>query len=243
MIVKRLLVILLLTALMVSPVQAEERLQGDPEAVAAVERMLERLGGREVWARTRTIHLVYEGWRTDPDEPIVERAWRDLTRPTERVEFDARSFKFTRVFTEDSGWVARDNDRRIMTPEELSSNQAFWRFDFYTMIRRFAVADAELRLSFQAPRRVVVTGADGADLGWWEIDGTGQPIRWGATDQGEVLEYVYLPVRKFGNINFPAGGAATDGFWRFQYLTVEVSPYPAKVSLSLPENPERVVTN
>ena len=52
-----------------------------------------------------------------------------------------------------------------------------------------------------------------------------------------------IPVRKFGNINFPAGGAATDGFWRFQYVTVEVSPYPTKVSLSLPENPERVVTN
>ena len=35
--------------------RAERQLQGDPEAVARVEMLLERLGGKAVWARTRTL--------------------------------------------------------------------------------------------------------------------------------------------------------------------------------------------
>jgi len=225
---------------MLTPSYAQEtRLQGEPEAVALAERMIERLGGAAVWARTRTLHLVYEGWRTEPDEPVIERAWRDLTRPAERIEFEGRSFEYVRVFSEDAGWHSRNGEVAPLPEDQVAASRAFWPRDFYTMIRRLAVADQALHLRLVAPRRVIIEAHDGSELCWWEIDRTGQPIRWGSRDGDEALEYVYLPVRSFGNVNFPAGGAATDGFWRFVYTTVDVSPAAMPLSREMPPRPRR----
>ena len=66
------------------------RLQGDPQAVQLVERMLERMGGREATS-TRSLRLEDEGWRTGPDEAALERAWRDLQHPNERIEVEMRT--------------------------------------------------------------------------------------------------------------------------------------------------------
>ena len=230
----RVAVLVLLLVAPTLPSAAQDRLQGDPEAVERVELMLERLGGQEVWARTRSLYLVYNGWRTDPDQPVIETAWRDLTRPRQRMEFEGRTFKVVRALSEDGGWMSRNGELTPIDPDELRADLEFWPYDFYTIIRGFAVADPNLRLSFEPPRRVVVRSATGEDRGWWEIDSTGQPVRWGAYYEDEKLEYVYLPVKEFGNINFPAGGAATDGFWRWEYDVVDASPDPLPVSLDPP---------
>ena len=224
----------LLAIASILPVHAEP-LQGDAEAVALVEKMIDRMGGSAIWSRTRTLHLVYNGWRTNPDEAMIEHAWRDLAKASSRTEFHARSFTVIRVFTPETGWLKINGEVRAMTEQEHKNNIAFDPKDFYTMIHRFATGDQDLRLAFEEPKRVRVSAAAGQDLGWWEIDDSGQVLRWGAEDEGEQLEYVYLPFRQFGNISFPAGGAATDGFWRWTYDVVEVSIEPIPVSMKMPE--------
>lgn len=211
-------------------------LKGDTQAVALTEKMVERLGGAEVWSEAKSLYLEYEGWRSDPAQPIDERAWRSLDRPDQKVVFEGRRSDTTYHMTADASWLEfSERPTRRFSAEEHAQNIDFWNYDFYTIIYNLARGDKRLRLEFEEPRTVRIKGPGRADWGWFEIDATGQPIRWGANYGDDELEYLYGPVRAFGNINFPAWGAAHDGFWRFEYKTVDVSRQPIPVTLTPPE--------
>ncbi|MGE0046437.1 MAG: hypothetical protein AB7J28_06555 [Hyphomonadaceae bacterium] len=210
---------------------AAQDLRGDPRAVAAVERMFERFGGRDVWASARTIHVEYNVWRTEPDEHLIERAWRDMRTPNQRIEMQSPSAPFVWAFTPESAWVERGGVARAISAENHANALGFWPYDFYTMLHRLAAGDEEIELAFEAPRRVLARSRAGADWGWWEIDANGALLRWGAPDGDDTLEYVYGPVRRFGPIAFPTWGAATNGSWRFEYARIELSDEPIDAAL------------
>lgn len=195
-------------------------LKGDQEAVAAIEGMIDRLGGKDVWSGARSLYVEYHGWRTEPNQPVVERAWRDLQEPYQHAIFEGRSFDTKFSMTPKASWLTRIAGQQRFSEEEHAANLDFWNYDFYTIIRNLAAGDARISVKTSEDGRIMVVGPNGADWGWFEIDGTGQPIRWGAPDGDGALEYLYGPVRTFGNINFPAWGTARDGSWRFDYITV-----------------------
>jgi len=210
-------------------------LKGDAEAIARAELMIERLGGETVWAEAKTLYVEYEGWRSDPAQPIDERAWRSLATPDQKVTFEGRRGDVTFNMTKDASWLDFSNrPTRRFTDEEHANNLDFWNFDFYTILHNLARGDDRLTLRFEAPRTVRIRGPRDADWGWFEIDDTGQPIRWGAPDGDDQLEYLYGPVKAYGNINFPAWGTAVDGFWRFEYTDVDVSREPLRLDLTPP---------
>ncbi|GJM08262.1 MAG: hypothetical protein DHS20C11_05380 [Lysobacteraceae bacterium] len=204
-------------------VPANAQMSGDSEALERVELMVERLGGAAVWSRTRTLYLVYDAWSLDPAQPVVEYAWRDLTEPREHMRYQRRTGSFERVFDGSAGWHKRDSVRRDLSAEEVEQSNEFWPRDFYTMIRRLAIKDSDLVLRWQQPNKVYVDDQGGTALGWWVIDDTGQPVIWGTMYDNEPLEYLYMPVVSYGVINFPEGGTAVDGGWRFTYRKVDVS--------------------
>ena len=217
------------------PSAAAQRLKGDAEAVAAVDRMIDRLGGKDIWTGARTLYVEYYGWRTAPNEPVVERAWRDLQEPFQHVVFEGRSFETKFSMTPKASWLTRISGQQRFTSEEHAVNLEFWNYDFYTIIRNLAAGDERITLKMSADGRVLIVGPDGADWGWFQIDGTGQPIRWGAPDGDGSLEYIYGPVKSFGNVNFPAWGTARDGFWRFEYVSIDISRDPIPMTLKVPK--------
>lgn len=210
---------------------ADSKLKGDPKAVALIERMIDRLGGTATWSNARSLHLEYRVWRTDPDEHLIERAWRDLREPNQRIELLSPSAPVTWTFTRTSGWVSRSAGITTLSEKRHASAVKDWPFDFYTIIRSLAVADQQLILKFVAPRRVAVTNTAGADWGWWEIDSTGAPLKWGVSFDDGPVEYVYGPVKEFDGLRFPAWGSAVDGSWRFEYAVVRLSPEPIPAAL------------
>lgn len=214
---------LAVSAVLLSPAFAAE-LKGDRKAVDAIERMVERFGGKDVWKNARTLYVEYDGWRLEPNEPIIERAWRDLEQPNQRSEYEGRSINAVYARSRESAWVSRNGDLTMLDDEHLQNSIDRHPYGFYTSLHSFAKGDERLRFSWEEDRsRVVVTTDDGVERGWWVIDGKGALIKWGATISGDTVEYVYGPMRAFGNINYPAWGAATDGSWRWRYTDVDVS--------------------
>ena len=213
--------------LLAASAPANAELRGEPEAIERVELMIERLGGATIWSQANSLYLEYEGWRSDPAQPVDERAWRSLATPDQRVIFEGRRGDVTFSMTPETSWLEFSNrDPRMFNDEEHADNLNFWNYDFYTVLYNLARGDARIRVTLEEPRVVRLSGPNNADWGWFEIDDTGQPVRWGATSGDDQLEYLYGPVKAFGNINFPAWGTAVDGFWRFDYKTVDVSREP-----------------
>jgi hypothetical protein len=203
--------------------------------VDAVERMIERFGGRDIWSRARTLYVEYDGWRTRPNEPVVERTWRDLRAPIQHAEYAGRSFRTIYALSPEAGWISRDGAVEVFDAVRHAATVERYPYGFYTSLRAFAVADPRIRVEWRDPARVVVKTDDGRERGWWEIDGTGAPIRWGAmAPDGSAVAYVYGPMRAFGTLNFPAWGASTDGWWRWNYVAVELSLEPMPVSVAPP---------
>ena len=223
-------------AILLSTAPASAELKGDAKAVALAEKMIDRLGGEEVWSSARSLYLEYEGWRGDLSEPVVERAWRELDAPRQKLIFERRTAEVTWVITPEESFFLHSS-RGLIRQDNVqhANNLDFWNYDFYTIIYNLARGDERLRLSFEEPQTVRIQGPGGADWGWFEIDQTGQPVRWGAPDGDDTIEYIYGPVRAFGNINFPAWGTAHDGFWRFDYQTVDVSRHPLDIDLTPPQ--------
>ena len=220
------------------PVSADDnkRLKGDAEAVDAIERMIERFGGKEVWSRAVILYVEYDGWRTDPDEPMIERAWRNVREPLQRSEFEGQSFYTVSVISPEASWRSRNGEVSIRTPEQHAATIDRYPFGFYNSLHTFAVADERVRLEWVASQeRVIVKSADGTERSWYEIDGTGALLRWGAgLSDGRQFSYVYGPMRSFGNVNFPAWGTADDGWWRWNYVAVDVSTeseFPVSVAM------------
>lgn len=214
---------------------ATDQLKGDREAVERIGLMIDRLGGDEVWAEAKSLYLEYSGWRADPAQPIDERAWRNFHKPDQKMIFEGRRSDTTFGMNSEVSWLRfSERDDRIFNAEEHALNLDFWNYDFYTVIHNLARGDDRIRLEFEEPRTVRLKGPGGADWGWFEVDDTGQPIRWGASYGDDPLEYLYGPVRAYGNINFPAWGTAVDGAWRFEYTTVDVSREPIELDLTPP---------
>ncbi|WDI32517.1 hypothetical protein PUV54_04825 [Hyphococcus flavus] len=228
---------IILTIVCLIPVNASAlELKGDAEAVALADKMIDRLGGKEVWSGARSLYLEYSGWRADTSQPVDERAWRDVQQPIQHVIFESRSGDVSFNMTPETSWLEFSNrPARVFNEEEHANNLNFWNFDFYTIIHNLARGDDRLRLRFEEPQTIHIEGPGGADWGWFEIDQTGQPVRWGAPDGDDEFEYIYGPVKAYGNINFPAWGTASNGFWRFDYHKVDVSRYPFNKELTPPE--------
>ena len=227
-------VVFFLAIFALAPPAAAE-IKGDKKAIALVDKMIDRLGGAEVWSEARTLYLEYEGWRSNPAQPIDERAWRDLQEPNQKVVFEGRLSDVTFNMIAETSWLQHsERGTRIFTEEQHANNLAFWEYDFYTIIHKLARGDQRISVKLDEPQTVRISGPSGADWGWFEIDMTGQPVRWGAPDGDDRYEYLYGPVRAYGNINFPAWGTAVDGFWRFEYKTVDVSRTPLDVDLTAP---------
>jgi hypothetical protein len=225
--------ILCLLLLVAAPVAAQPlpALQGDAEAIARIERMFARLGGRPAWAGARSMYIHYRQLSSAarPGEG-EERAWRDIASPRERLEwhrtdYDGQRRTWGHGFDDAGGWRREGEALRRYAPDEHAASLAFWQRDFYTMFRRMAAGDPVLRYRFTAPHRIEVTDPAGAALGWWDIDQGGTLLRWGAADSdGGPLSYIYGPYKAYGAIAFPAWGSSSDGLYRFEYLDFAIGP-------------------
>jgi hypothetical protein len=218
---RQIISVMLLVLLLAPFVKAQ--LRGEAEAVAAVERMLAATGGKKAWAAARSIQIEYHGWRVSPQAlQVTERAWQDLRQPNQRFEWKGAGLDVVAVLTPARGGRVRAGVFQALSEQEHRNELNFWPRDFYTLFYRFAVGDPDLYVQMRAPKVVVRSNTQG-ELGWFEIDSAGAPVRWGTLNGGAPLEYVYGPLKSFGTVRFPAWGADLTGRWRFDYAKVELS--------------------
>lgn len=224
--------LLLPTLLLIAPhglAQDSEapRLRGDPAAVERVEKMLDSLGGADLWARSKQLYIRQHGWFTGPTEGVIEESWRAFDRPATRTHIVGRHTDTVFVITAGDAWIDRKGVITEIEAERRADMAAGFLDGSYSMLHRLARADQDLRLHFIEPQRVSIRDADGNEISWYEINDHGHWLKWGRTDsEGDTLDYVYGPPRAIGNLHFPAWGAATDASWRYEYVDVALDFTP-----------------
>lgn len=223
---KFLLIGLLLVPFVASSEPAGQ-LRGDARAVERVTRMLDEMGGAEIWARSKHLYVEQSGWFTGPSEAAVEYVWRSFVSPAQHAHIVGRYTDTTHIVTEAGAWTDRKGVVTVMPREDHAQTVAGWFNGSYTMIHRLATADPALWLDFDEPYRVRILDENREEISWYDINEFGHLMKWGrSAPDGDTLEYVYGPMRDFGNLRFPAWGAAVDASWRYNYKKFVLSMDP-----------------
>lgn len=208
------------------------QLRGDPAAIERVTKMLDQMGGADMWARSGHLYTEQSGWFTGPSEAAMNFAWRSLVSPARHAHIVGRHTDTIHVVNDTEGWTSRKGVVTEMSADDHARQQETWQNGSYTMLARLARGDQALQLEFVEPHRVRILDEDGEEISWYDINEYGHWMKWGQqSSNGTPLEYVYGPMRDFGNIRFPAWGAATDASWRYNYDVVRLrfEPIPAKL--------------
>jgi hypothetical protein len=208
---------------------AQETLNGTPEALTAVDRLLEQLGGRAVWAGARTLHVRERAWHPRYGGPIEADFWRDLERPAYHSRLTGPGLDRVTAWDAQGGWHLREGQLSRMSGEELMTEISGWRQEPYRIYHRLALRDAELAVDLADGGRLVVLDRERRTLCWFVLDASGAPLKWGNVFGGRVSEHTYGPLVSFGSFRMPAWGTSADASWRFEYVTIEGSEEPLRL--------------
>ena len=202
-------------------------------AAQRVERFLTAMGGRAAWAAVAFVHVEAVHYDLVFDHPFTNRIWNDFSRP--RVRFEAKNEQIDRRrgVLDGKGWRLRDGVASKLTAEEVESDRAWWEANIYRTLHRLAVGDPDLSARATGERRLEVFRADGRRLNWFELNTTGEPIRFGTWDSEDGG--VFGPLASNGSVRYPKWGTQPDGSWRYEVVRlVSAAAVPAEVSFEVP---------
>lgn len=213
---------LLLLATSAFPIASQAEVRGDAKAVARVDGMLERIGGRKPWAAVRTLYVKEHAFLRDGSVATVE-IWRDFDALTRRIVTNSSTLRRVTVVGESSGWAERDGKvTRLAEPEFAKEKQGLAQ-EPYHIYHRLAKGDAKLQVELDGTDKLEVHDQDHGLLCWFVLDEKDNPISWANFYDGAITQHWYGPLQKFGPINLPKWGSAADGRWRFEYVEASMS--------------------
>ncbi len=216
--------------LLLIPLTATAELSGDPEAIAMADQVVDSIGGRELWSGFRSLHIV-EKTRTLNGDGVMGEFWRDLREPRERYTLRNRQGRTVEFWWDRRGvsqLVAGKPPEPPLPDSVHEEILAYWPGEIYVMYYRLASEDSDLSLekhednSFTATSKML-----GKALGRFWVNADGELYRWRHADG---TEYIYGPLRHFGEISFPDWGTQVDGSWSFYYIEVRGSDEAPPVS-------------
>ncbi len=230
-VLRNVLVILILASIG----DARAELQGDTDAISLADQLVTSIGGKELWSRIHSLHVIEQS-RSIRGDGIIGEFWRDLRTPRERYTLKNRQGLEVEFWWNERGvWQFINGEPNENLPGDLHAEvMAYWDGEIYVMYHRLAKGDSALRLiknddnSFTVFDEVV-----DRRLGRFWVNDDGECYRW-RHDDG--TEYVYGPHRKFGEISFPDWGTQVDGSWSFYYVEVRWSTDEPQVSFDPPHN-------
>ncbi|MCB1693282.1 MAG: hypothetical protein KDI19_10985 [Pseudomonadales bacterium] len=201
-------------------------LHGDQEALARVDRMYARLGGKALWAGARSLHTIERARDPKYGDGIVATYWRNLEAPGERVEYRSADLNLVYAWDEEGGWMMRDGKVTDFTGDEIRERAASWRGDLYTLFHQLAAGTRNLEVRSLAPDGFDVLDEAGSKMAEYHLTRDGDLYRWRQFQGDTPTSWVYGPHRNFGDVSFPDWGTSSDGDWGFYYLAVEPSDKP-----------------
>lgn len=199
--------------------------RGDAAALAAAEKLLEQVGGRETWSQ-RTLTVRETGYLRSGEVADI-RIWRDFETGSLRLERTTPTQRYSEWSGERSAWTARNGVLQILTPAEHAVERQGFRQEPYAVYHRLARRDPGLRVQLRDDgRTLTIYDRDERVLCWFNLDAQGKLLGWGNHYDGNLNQHYYGPLIDLGNVNLPKFGAASTGVFRFEYIAGNLSNDP-----------------
>lgn len=222
----------------VSSSESSSSFAGDRLAIERMERMLEKLGGREVWANTLSLLTVERVRHYKYGDGIIETVWRDLDQPGASIKLMHPDLNLVYAWDSTQGWVSRNGVLRDLSKDEIHQKEVHWQRDLYTLFHQLALGDRKLTLKVLKPNGFKILDEDKKKIGEFRLTRSGELYQWQRFGSQKSETYIYGPFKSFGVLNFPDWSTTTDGHWRSYIVQVQPSfkPFGIHVSMEKPES-------
>ena len=171
----------------------------EPEAVAQVDRLLEAMGGRELWANLQGAEVMTEteveqsgSWRTR-----TAHLWRYFDRAENRVEQSALRNSIT-VIDGTPGWFDAKLGIKNLSNGTYRALVLTVRQWLYSLLHQLAVEDSVIVATLDDEGRLVLSDSLGK-ICWFELAENGRPARKGYFDGHGEQVTVYKTWSKSGD--------------------------------------------
>jgi len=211
-------------------------LEGDSDALKRVNDMFDKLGGRNVWAKARSLYTIERARHPAYGSGITATFWRDLDQPGEYARLQHQKLEVTYAWSTDSGWIERNGELRDFKEDEMAERRFYWERELYTLYHQLAAGERSLTVRDLPPNGFSVLNEEGENVGNFKLTPEGDLYLWEQKGGSGPVAYIYGPHKDFGEISFPDWGTATDGNWGSYYLQVKPStkPFSYHVNLAKP---------
>ncbi|MCI0627241.1 MAG: hypothetical protein L0387_37285 [Acidobacteria bacterium] len=211
-------------------------LRGDPAAIAEAEAMVATMGGREIWAKLKSIHFVHEWHLWNRADSYLENEILDLVVPRSWIEKKSEiNYSLQGFSPEHKIWRVVNGEFSWGTEEEFKVSTARAPFHFVRLARAIAIGDPfyEVRFvegDFKGTRRLEFRGPDGVPRGWMQLNARKEPLTWATTE----YRYTFGPMKTFGNLRVPNWATTGNGAVTFEMRSLTGSAHAPDPSLFVP---------
>ena len=215
----------IVTVLTASASMQQPGIRGEAAAVAIAEALLERVGGRSSW-RHRTLIVEERGFPRSGDTAQL-RISRDFQRGVRVLENTTAGQVTTEWLSPEGGWVRRNGKVTAIGAEELVLELRGLKQEPYAIYHRIARRDPGLRVQFRTDSSTLYAyDRDESVLCWFQLDARGGLIGWGNFYNGSINQHYYGPLAEMGGATMPKWGAASNGSFRFEYVSARLVDTP-----------------
>ncbi len=215
----------------------EQGLRGDPVAIADAQAMVETMGGATIWKTLASVHFVHEWDIINRPDIYLENEILDLTGPRSYVTMESEIYSRIRAYSpENRYWNIVNGEFSYASDESFNRTQERAPYSIYRLARAVARGDSHLTIRYGSVKSIPqaqaleFVGPDGEPHGWILLNVRNEPIIWATTQ----YEYVFGPLKRFGNLRVPDWATTGGGAVRYQMVSLVGSNKKPDASLFVP---------
>lgn len=188
-----------------------------------IERMMEAVGGREVWANATGFYMSEILHDAGQDLPIFREYWIDFETPRIYARSHGRNIELVQVLNVDEGWTVSRGELRDWPAEEVEDWSSFWPGIPTRVFHMIASEDPDLDIQWRDG--VMDVFYRGNRVVWIATNDDGLPVAYGRENRhsdthflGEMLTY--------GDVNLWSEATEPTGDWRVVMLEYKLYTGP-----------------
>ena len=198
---------------------------------AEVEKLLETIGGREIW-RDATGFIMDEILYTDARPlPVIRKYWVDFKSPRIMESAIVSGLEQRQALNGGKGWTLRNGELSNWDDATVSGWQAFWP-GIPTRIFHLLAAD-DPSLSYKWRDGVIDFFVDGKRVVWIGASEQGTPVAYGRDDRHSITHFLGKSLA-YGDVTLWSEATEPGGNWRVVMVDYELLTEPHKISFEPP---------
>ena len=196
--------------------------QDSDELAATIDRMLEHVGGRDVWARATGFHTKTIERVGQQRLPVSVYYWRDFEKLHGAMLARNQDIRMFRLYDADRGRIRRMGEEQPMTSSDLKREHNGWRANIYLIFSQLARRDPSVSVS-KHHEKLIFKDQTGEAYFWIALDRDGRPVQYGrglASDYG--ASHILRNYETLGDVTLWTVTEPMHGDGRYEILEFEL---------------------